>query len=111
MSTQYIQRAASPSADEAQPTPFEAEHRFQYRGWEVTVQIDGMADGCVAGHAQLNAGNYSCRLVLAGRHHDGSAAIDALDRKARALIDDREALAALSQRNVGPRASADQAGA
>jgi hypothetical protein len=90
---------ASSSGEAPQPGP-KAEHSFNYRGWEVVVQLDGIAaDGCVSGHAQLHAGNYSCRLVLAGRYQDGAGAMSALARKARALIDDREKLAALSQRH------------
>ena len=99
---------ASPSGAASQQAP-KAEHRFNYRGWEVVVQLDGIAaDGCVSGHAQLHAGNYSCRLVLASRFHDGAGAIGALARKARALIDDREALAALSKRDDGHEAAKAQ---
>ena len=98
---------AAPDGAKAPSAPaHKAGHRFSYRGWDVLVQLDGKTlEGCVSGHAQLWAGNYSCRLVLATRHHDGAGAICALASKSRALIDDREALAASSAREAGvPRA-------
>jgi hypothetical protein len=77
-----------------------ADHRFSFRGWNVTVHLDGlMQDGCVAGHADLRAGRYRCRLVLTDAHRDAAAAIRALAQRARALIADREALAACSKRD------------
>jgi len=88
-------------APSGEPTPAlnKGEHRFIYRGWDVVVQLDGMTqDGCVSGHAELCAGNYHCRLVLASPHHDGASALRTLSEKARALVDNREALAAASER-------------
>jgi hypothetical protein len=92
------------------PTPSlnKGEHRFIYRGWDVVVQLDGITlDGCVSGHAELCAGNYHCRLVLASPHHDGASAMHTLSEKARALVDNREALAAASERRPDSTAAMD----
>jgi hypothetical protein len=95
MQTDELSGAATPA-----PPRNRTDHRFSYRGWDVTVHLDGwMQDGCVAGHADLRAGHYRCRLVLTDAHREASAAIRALAQGARALIADREALAACSKRD------------
>lgn len=79
-----------------------AGHHFNYQGWDVTLQLDGVSrEGHVSGHADLRAGNYSCRLVLATPHGDGASALRALAQRARTLIADREALAASIKRSGG----------
>ena len=90
--------SSAPGAPNA-PALNKLEHRFTYRGWEIAVQLDGMTrDGCVSGHADLNAGAYRCRVVFASPHYDGASALQALARRARDLVDDREALAATIER-------------
>lgn len=68
-----------------------ASHRFQYRGWDVTIELEpSRADGIVSGHADLHDQSaFRCRLMLSGRHSDGVSAIRALAAKARTLIDER----------------------
>ena len=68
-----------------------ADHRFSLRGWQVTVQLSGvLPDGCVEGHVDLRAHDYSCRLMLAHPRHDGPSAMNALAQKARAFISEQE---------------------
>ena len=75
--------------------PKEVEASFSYKGWQVLLQLDGKTrEGCVAAHAEIHAGNYTCRLMLASPHYDGDGAMTALAKRARDLIDDRQALAA-----------------
>ena len=62
-----------------------ADHRFSFRGWQVTVQLSGvLPDGCVEGHLDLRADDYSCRLMLAQPRHDyavyGKRSADAAHR-------------------------------
>ena len=68
-----------------------ASHRFQYRGWDVTIELEpSRTDGIVSGHADLHDRSaFRCRLMLSGRHNDGDSAIRALAAKARTLIDER----------------------
>lgn len=88
--------AAAPEGERA------ADLRFSYKGWEVQVQLDCRSpEGRVAGHADIRAGSYTCRLMRAGQLGDDGMAIEILAQKARELIDDRHALAVQSRRDAG----------
>ena len=69
-----------------------AAHDFDYLGWKVKVELDGASsEGIVSGHADLYEQSiFVCRVMLSARHRDGSSAMQALARKARALIDERQ---------------------
>ncbi|MDM0032184.1 hypothetical protein QTI33_08555 [Variovorax sp. J22P271] len=96
---------SAPSEPPAADVAFFAAHaedgeiRFSYKGWQVQLQLDGHTpEGCVTGHAEVRAGSFACRLVMASHHHDDVGALEALAQKARELIEDRETLAAESLR-------------
>ncbi|KWT96998.1 MULTISPECIES: hypothetical protein [unclassified Variovorax] len=67
-------------------------HDFDYQGWKVKVELDGgSSEGIVSGHADLfEQSRFVCRVMLSARHRDGSSAMQALARKARELIDQRQ---------------------
>ena len=69
-----------------------ASHDFDYQGWKVKVELDGAStEGFVTGHADLfEQSKFMCRVMLSARHRDGSSALQALARKARELIDERQ---------------------
>ncbi|VTU41245.1 hypothetical protein H4CHR_05980 [Variovorax sp. PBS-H4] len=69
-----------------------ASHDFEYQGWKVKLALDGASsEGIVSGHADLYEQSvFVCRVMLSARHRDGSSAMQALARKARALIDLRQ---------------------
>ena len=69
-----------------------ASHDFDYQGWKVKVELDGASsEGFVTGHADLyERSKFMCRVMLSARHRDGSSAMQALARKARELIDERQ---------------------
>ena len=69
-----------------------ASHDFDYQGWKVKVELDGAStEGFVTGHADLfEQSKFMCRVMLSARHRDGSSAMQALARKARELIDERQ---------------------
>ena len=68
--------------------PAENGAEFDYRGWEVRVEVTG--DGrAFAGRADLlRKGQNKCRLVLSTSRLDATAAGLALGTKARDFIDD-----------------------
>jgi hypothetical protein len=70
----------------------QAAHDFDYQGWKVKVELDSAnSEGIVSGHADLyDQSIFVCRVMLSGRHRDGSSAMQALARKARELIDVRQ---------------------
>ncbi|RZL93776.1 MAG: hypothetical protein EOP82_06645 [Variovorax sp.] len=83
-----------PDSDFLPPSQTALEVKFCHRAWDVCVQLDRAVSGsCGAGHADVRAGDYACRLVLASSHFDAAGAFDALSQKACALIENREALA------------------
>lgn len=69
-----------------------ASHDFDYQGWKVKVALDGASsEGIVSGHADLyEQAVLVCRVMLSARHHDGGSAMQALARKAREVIDERQ---------------------
>jgi hypothetical protein len=69
-----------------------ASYDFDYQGCKVKVALEGASsDGIVSGHADVyEQSNFVCRVMLSARHRDGSSAMQALARKARELIDERQ---------------------
>ncbi|MDR6854789.1 hypothetical protein [Variovorax guangxiensis] len=67
--------------------------RFVYEAWEVRVCLDSMViEGQASGHADLWCdGEHKCRVALTGRFQDRESACDALERKAKAWVDDWKA--------------------
>ncbi|MGK6307906.1 hypothetical protein [Variovorax sp. DT-64] len=64
--------------------------RFMYEAWEVRVYLNGVAlEEQAWGHADLwRDGEHKCRVALSGRFEDAASALDALERKAKAWVDD-----------------------
>ena len=64
--------------------------RFDYEGWEIRICLSAaLLDGQAAGHADLlRDGEHKCRVALSGRYPDAASASDALERKAKAWVDD-----------------------
>ena len=77
-----------PSVDEVANN--RASHDFHYLGWKVKIELEGAgSDGIVSGRADLfEDSKFICRVMLSAHHRDGSSAIQALARKARAVIDE-----------------------
>jgi hypothetical protein len=83
---------ASNAAPVEQGAIHKASYDFDYLGWKVKVELDGAnAEGIVSGHADLYEQSvFVCRVMLSARHRNGSSAMQALARKARELIDERQ---------------------
>ena len=66
-----------------------AVHRFAYRGCDVSICVEGMnADGAVTGYASVSfAGEEVRTLAAEAIHRSDAAAMSALARQARHLID------------------------
>jgi len=64
--------------------------RFVYEAWEVRVCLEAVAtEGQASGHADLwRDGEHKCRVALTGRFQDAESACDALERKAKAWVDE-----------------------
>ena len=64
--------------------------RFVYEAWEVRVCLEAAAtEGQASGHADLwRDGEHKCRVALTGRFQDAESACDALERKAKAWVDE-----------------------
>jgi hypothetical protein len=64
--------------------------RFVYEAWEVRVHLNAVAvEEQAWGHADLwRDGEHKCRVALSGRFEDAASAYDALERKAKAWVDD-----------------------
>lgn len=62
---------------------------FDHEDWHCDIELTGTtADGYWAGHAELfRNGGFKCRVVLAGRFANPASAADALEGKARSVID------------------------
>ena len=83
---------ASTGATVDQGAVNKALHDFDYQGWKVKLELEGASsEGIVSGHADLfERSKFVCRVMLSARHRDGSSAIQALARKAREVIDERQ---------------------
>jgi hypothetical protein len=70
--------------------PNSAVHRFEYYGWSVAVELEGVSsDGVISGHADLHCeGDHKCRIALSGKYADGARAISSLADRSRAFIDE-----------------------
>jgi hypothetical protein len=64
--------------------------RLVYEAWEIRVCLDGaVSDGQASGHADLwRDDEHKCRVALSGHFQDAASACDALERKAKAWVDD-----------------------
>jgi len=61
---------------------------FEYRGWEIHIEVIGKAEG-FSGHADLRLkGEQRCLLVLATSRENRAASSATLGAKARDYIDD-----------------------
>jgi hypothetical protein len=65
-------------------------HRFEYDGWHVVIEFDGVAlDGVSSGHADLQrSGEPKRRITLAGKYRNAGSALASLSEKARAFVDE-----------------------
>lgn len=63
--------------------------RFVYQGWEIRICLTPSVGDHAGGHADLwRDAVHKCRVALSGRYADEVQACDALERKARAWVDD-----------------------
>jgi hypothetical protein len=64
--------------------------RFVYEAWEIRICLEALAfEGQASGHADLSRdGEHKCRVALTGRFQNAGSACDALERKAKAWVDD-----------------------
>jgi len=65
--------------------------RFVYEAWEICISLDSIAfEAQASGHADLwHEGEHKCRVALTCHFKDAASACDALERKAKAWINDR----------------------
>jgi len=65
--------------------------RFVYEAWEICISLEATAfEQQASGHADLwHGGEHKCRVALSGHFKDDASACNALERKAKAWIDDR----------------------
>ena len=65
-------------------------HRFEYDGWHVMIEFDGVTlDGVSSGHAELQRrGEPKRRITLAGKYRNAGSALASLSERARALVDE-----------------------
>ncbi|MEJ7685901.1 MAG: hypothetical protein WKG52_02240 [Variovorax sp.] len=64
--------------------------RFVHEGWEIRISVAAApTEGQTSGHADLwRDGVHRCRIALSGRFPDVGGACDALERKAKAWVDE-----------------------
>lgn len=66
-----------------------AAHKFNYLGWQVLVQLDGLSDdGRIKAHAEARFGSRpASHFKLQGEHRNSGGAIAELAQTARTYID------------------------